>query len=165
MPNMKAVMFLSQGSDPNAYVEALRRVGCLDPKRVYSPDDISISDPADVAIVEIFDYRMAAIHKVHLATDASPGVRMLRCIRDRWPNCIVLGISNTKCVNGSSYVEGALLVDWAVAVNWVSQESDPALNQESLIANALNRAMEAHPIIRGLRFPDTGAVKDAQPAA
>lgn len=165
MPNTRAVIFASHGSDVKVYEQALRRVRCIDSKRVRSPDDISTDDSYDIAIVEIFDHRQASIANAHVADDASPGVRMLRAIRDRWPDCVVLGISHTSCINGSNYVEGTLLVDWVVAVNWSDRIDDPALNQESLVANALNRASEAHPTIKKLRLPEQCAVSNVQPAA
>jgi hypothetical protein len=160
----KAVIFASRNGDTRPYTEALRRVRCKDPRRIHSPDDISTDTPADFAVVEIFDLDQARIGNPHLADDKSPGVRVLKAIRERWPRCVILAISHTSCINGSNYVEGSLLADRCIAIHW-GDEKDPALNPGALATSGLRRASEAHPLVFAFRRKRDGADSNALPVA
>lgn len=163
MPN--ALIFASHGSDAENYSKALRRLRCKDYKRIYSADDINADSPCDFAVVEIFDHAQAKIANPHVADDQSVGVRVLKRLRDRWPNCVILAISHTSCINGSNYVEGALLADRCVAINWAATPAEPALDPVTLVKSGLDRAREAHPMVLKLRLQQSGAAADAQPVA
>ena len=162
----KAVIFASRKGDVQPYTEALRRLRCKTVQRIYSPDDISTDKPPRFAVVEIFDYDQAKICNHHVADDRSPGIRMLRELRERFPECVILAVSHTSCVNGSNYVEGSLLADRAIATNWAFNAEDRALRPAALVESGLKRASEAHPIVLSLwrQKEEKGAVTDALPA-
>ena len=157
-----AVVFASRGRDVACCKAALGRVGCDDIRVIQSLDDISTDTEPSFAIVEVFDPEKAKIPVAHLATDRSPGIRVLRQLGERFPACARLAISHTSCINGSNYVESLLLADWTIAVNWAEPEAS-ALHPVDLIKSGLDRAAEHHPVLLPIR--QAGASPNAQPAA
>lgn len=166
MPTKKtAAMFVSRSSDAIVYAQALRRVRCNDSRRIHSPDEISTEHPCNYAIVEVFDVRLATCSKNHVADDQSESIRVLKRIRQCWPDCVVLGISHATCVNGSSYAEGKRLVDGMLVADWSLNVHHKEHASIGGVEDALKRAMRAHLIRKEEQSRDVDAAQDAQPAA
>jgi len=166
MPTKKtAAMFVSRRSDAAIYAQALRRVRCNDPRRIHSLDEISTEHPCNYAIVEVFEHRWAVSGKNHVADDQSASIRVLKRIRQCWPDCVVLGISHATCINGSSYAEGKRLVDGILAVDWSLNVHNNEHASLDGVENALKRAARVHLIRKKEQPRDADVAQDAQPAA
>lgn len=166
MPTKKtAAMFVSRSSDAIVYAQALRRVRCNDSRRIHSPDEISTEHPCNYAIVEVFEHRWAVSGKNHVADDQSESIRVLKRIRQCWPDCVVLGISHATCVNGSSYAEGKRLVDGMLVADWSLNVHHKEHASIGGVEDALKRAMRAHLIRKEEQTPNADVAQDAQPAA
>lgn len=148
---MKAIVFASQ-RDVQSCKDALGRLGCDDIRVITSPNDIDTSDSdVGMAIVEIFDAEHASIGFRHVADDQSEGIRILRAVRQHCPNCAVLALSHSSCVNGSNYVESKMLADRAEALDWVTAPESPAFDMTFMIVRGLERAQEVHAALAPVR--------------
>lgn len=162
----KVLIYVSHPSDVTNCKEALKRLRCRDP----IVNNISDVNDLDLAIVQVFDRKLALDSVKHLVTDATPGVRVLRAIREKSPQCAILALSHHSCISG--YVESTLLVDRCIDIDWAKLPPAHALSMESLVTNGLKRAQEAHPVVlqeilrrSGKDSVKQGADANAQPAA
>jgi hypothetical protein len=148
---MKAIVFASQ-RDVQSCKEALRRLGCRDVRVISKSDDIDTTDSdVSMAVVEIFDPDHAAIGYRHVADDRSMGIKILRALRAHCPDCAVLALSHSSCLNGSKYAESQHLADRAEALDWVVVPAEPAFDMAFMIERGLGRAQEVHDAFRSVR--------------